>query len=832
MDKIWVYHYNKWVKDTYSNQVEYVLRNNDEEDQTDNMIQLPHLNEPSILNGISLRYQKNQIYTFTGEILLSVNPCQDLGLYTHDIANRYRKHESARPHLYWIAQRALDNLHLQNQSILVSGESGAGKTHAAREIMKYLGSRENEKIIQSNPILECLGNASTIYNPNSSRFGKFINMYFEEEHMVGADIKTYLLEKRRVTRQDDGERNFHVFYQVGLEGEFKYRNGNDQEDSRDVENACTALDVNWTHIKNTVQGILWLGNDNLEKASLLLDLDHASLERVLRERTITTAGETISIPLSDEEKIVVKDSLAMTLYQRLFDTTIQQINQAVSRTKSLHTISILDIFGFECFARNSLEQFCINYSNERLQNQFNNCVFLLEQKEYKNEGIAWNEIEFPDNSICIQMIQGRVGIIDLLEEECKLPRGSDKAFTSKMNRLLEGTHTYSCVKRFVDSKFVVHHYAGQVEYETDGFVNKNRDVISHDLGVLMGKASNVKRSSTQRVGICSQFRTHLDKLISVIELNQTSYVRCIKPNMGLVSDCLDTQKVATQLKYCGVIEVIRIARSGFSIRIKHAEFERLYSRVIKKLKEKHLKGIVKGTTKYFMKHDSYEAIEMRRKEMLTAKTITLQTWIRASTQRKKYRTLVNGMNRLTHVVKVRHRSRTVTITQLQSWVRMSNKKQWFNTLRKSVVYIQWCYRFQNEKRAIHNLSILQRIIRTKLRKRVYSYTRVQTWYRCTRERRNYQMLRNTVIQIQSNYRRKKHDITHLKDKWMHEKNDMEQKTDEMRSHMIKCIDQHVVQKMQMADEIENLRVENVRLRSYMNNPKKSLSQLLKDWWLS
>jgi len=827
--KIWVRRRGKWVKDVYKNQSDYVLRNDDEEDQVDNMIQLPHLNEPSILNGVSLRYQKNQIYTFTGEILLSLNPCQDLGLYTNKLATKYRNHEFNKPHLYYIAQRALDHLYHKNQSILVSGESGAGKTHAAREIMKFLGSEGNEKIIQSNPILEGLGNASTIYNPNSSRFGKFINMYFEDKTLVGAGVKTYLLEKRRVTHQEPDEKNFHIFYQVGLDGDFHYRNGNDVEDSKEIEEACALLNVDWLHIKNTVRGILWLGNDDIEKATPLLNLDHHKLKMVLRERTITTAGETIAIPLSEEERVVVRDSLAMALYQQLFDNVVQQINKTVSQQKTFHSISILDIFGFECFDKNSLEQFCINYSNERLQSQFNNFVFMLEQEEYKKEGIGWKDIDFPDNSECIDMIQGRLGIIDLLEEECKFPKGSDTSFTSKLNRKFEEHASYSVNKRFQDEKFVVNHYAGQVEYSTQGFVFKNRNMISQDAAALVDSGGN---QSTQKVGICGQFRSHLKELVSVIESSQTSYVRCIKPNMGLVSNCIDTPKVITQLRYCGVVEVIRIARSGYSVRMIHSEFEKLYWMV----DSSQVKGIVKGLTKVFMKHSSYEELEVKRREILEKYTICIQSWFRSNIARKRYLAHIIGMKRLIQIVKFRHQTRIGVLIRLQAWTRSTLTRQWYSHLRSITLSLQMRFRYKNMLTDIRFLTILQTRFRLHFKEMRIGTITIQTWFRYTVARKRYKRLRHYTIILQRNHRKKAKDIEEMKVKWDNEKKNMEQKTNEMRSQMIKCIDHHVVEKMKMADEMDQLRMENLRLKAAMQAPrlppKKSIGDMLKEWWLS
>lgn len=835
--KIWIQHNGKWVKDVYKDQDNYLLRNDDKEDQVDNMIQLPHLNEPSILNGVFLRFQKNQIYTFTGEILLSVNPCQDLGLYSDEISNRYRNYETKKPHLYYIAQKALDNLHLQNQSILVSGESGAGKTHAAREIMKFLGSERSgrskgsEKIIQSNPILECLGNASTIYNPNSSRFGKFINMYFDGKTLVGADIKTYLLEKRRVTHQNDDEHNFHIFYQVGLEGEFRYRNGDHQQDSKEVEEACQLLSVDWPHIRDTVQGILWLGNNDLTKAAPLLGLDLERLTRVLKERTITTGGETITIPLSEEECVVVRDSLAMTLYQQLFDHTVQQINHSVSQRKTSLSISILDIFGFECFDHNSLEQFCINYSNERLQNQFNHFVFTLEQEEYKREGISWDDIDFPDNSDCIDMIQGRLGIIDLLEEECKLPKGSDKSFTGKLNRELDQHPNYSFNKRFADSKFIVQHYAGPVEYCSNGFVDKNRNIVSHDVKDLITSTSTTRtRGRGQKAGICSQFRNHLKELVSTIEASQTSYVRCIKPNVSLVPECWDAQKVVTQLRYCGVLEVIRIARSGYSVRMKHDDFDFLYQGI-----GVGNEGIVRGHTKVFMKHDSYEILEGLRREKLIKTTIVLQSWIRSRIRRKKYILFKDNLYKLVRVVRRRHFCRVSILVKLQAWGRGRISQNKFVNIKFIARWIQVLYRYRKHRKTIESVRRLQKIIKASYIVKVVAVTLIASFYRSYTTRKSFKNLKKYTIRIQKNYRRKVKDISIMKDNWVKEKEVMEQKTDAMRSQMIRCIDNHVVEKMKMADELDALKMENLRLQSRIaanENEKKSLPQLLKDWFLS
>lgn len=500
---------------------------------------LSYLHEPDVLYNLEVRFKERQvIYTYCGIVLVAINPYQDLPIYGSDIIRAYRGHSMGElePHIFAVSEEAYAKLEREksNISIIVSGESGAGKTVSAKYAMRYfaaVGGSESEtqierKVLASSPIMEAIGNAKTTRNDNSSRFGKFTKLMFNNElsmmSLTGATMQTYLLEKSRVVFQAPGERNYHIFYQLCAgrdkypelmldhQDKFKFLNqGNspniqrvsDADEFNETLKALTTLGFNNSEIDNIVRvlaGILHLGNVNITELdqetcgissndislsimSDILKLNKEDLLQWLTTRQIESYNDSVMIPMNKVSAEAARDALAKHLYSRLFHFIVQTVNRNLMSGKNEDTfIGVLDIYGFETFEWNSFEQFSINYANEKLQQQFNQHVFKLEQEEYLKEGIVWTMIDFYDNQPCIDLIEAKLGILDLLDEECRMPNGSDASWVSKLNEKCTKYKHYD-KPRFGTSAFLIKHFSDTVQYESRGFLEKNRDTVSKEL---------------------------------------------------------------------------------------------------------------------------------------------------------------------------------------------------------------------------------------------------------------------------------------------------------------------------------------------------------------
>jgi myosin-5 len=509
-----------------------------------------------------------------------------------------------------------------------------------------------DKVMQSNPILEAFGNSRTLRNDNSSRFGKYIDLNFTKRgHLVGGTIKTYLLEKVRLSFQQSGERNFHVFYQMfaGASIEDKERwnlmdsvknyrftnQGNifdlkfvfDKDEYNSLRKALNVLNfdiADQDSLFNILAGLLHLGqiqfeidhNDSegsevvrndlvlssVELSGKLLGVPVDLLIHTITVRKIIAHNEVYEKKLTPEQASDARDALAKAIYGRLFDWIVTTTNRSIKVDPSVDLradIGVLDIFGFECFQNNSFEQLCINYTNETLQQQFNQFVFKMEQIEYKKEKIEWSFIEFPDNQDCLDLIEQKTtGIFSMLDDECRLPKGSDEKFASRMSKAYESNNRFSATtvqKR--DSKFCINHYAGVVVYTAYTFVEKNKDEFPKDAAVLMKKSSDnlmhslfselIESSNTLQkdsrrneenkiTSVCSQFKDQLLTLMDKIYTTKPHYIRCLKPNDYNSADNFNRLRTTEQLRYSGVLEAVRVARSGFPVRLSHNDFFNRY----------------------------------------------------------------------------------------------------------------------------------------------------------------------------------------------------------------------------------------------------------------
>eukprot|EP00076_Gallus_gallus_P016846 XP_015136366.2 unconventional myosin-VIIa isoform X1 [Gallus gallus] len=525
----------------------------------EDMIRLGDLNEAGILRNLLIRYREHLIYTncggrtYTGSILVAVNPYQLLPIYSPEQIRLYtnKKIGEMPPHIFAIADNCYFNMQRNNkdQCCIISGESGAGKTESTKLILQFLAAISGQhswieqQVLEANPILEAFGNAKTIRNDNSSRFGKYIDIHFNKRGAIeGAKIEQYLLEKSRVCRQAQDERNYHVFYCMlrGMTMEQKKKLGlgkatdynylamgncttcDGRDDSKEYANIRSAMKVlmftdteNW-EISKLLAAILHMGNlkyeartyDNLDAcevvqsaslitAASLLEVDSQDVMNCLTSRTIITRGETVSTPLSMEQALDVRDAFVKGIYGRLFVWIVEKINAAIYRPPSQElksvrrSIGLLDIFGFENFTVNSFEQLCINFANENLQQFFVRHVFKLEQEEYNLENINWQHIEFTDNQDALDMIAIKpMNIISLIDEESKFPKGTDATMLHKLNSQHKLNTNYIPPKNNYETQFGINHFAGIVYYETKGFLEKNRDTLHGDIIQLVHSSKN------------------------------------------------------------------------------------------------------------------------------------------------------------------------------------------------------------------------------------------------------------------------------------------------------------------------------------------------------
>ncbi|KAJ2598983.1 class II myosin [Coemansia sp. RSA 1722] len=645
-------------------------------EKVEDMADLGYLNEASVVHNLKQRYASNMIYTYSGLFLVAVNPYYDLQIYGPEYVAGYRnkKRSEVPPHIFAIADAAFhDMLHSkENQSILITGESGAGKTENTKKVIQYLtaiagdhkpvsgaaagvsGSSLEQQVLSANPILESFGNAQTIRNNNSSRFGKFIRIEFNfAGQIAGANIEWYLLEKPRVTNQSKQERNYHIFYQFikgadksvrdkllidkGADGYNFTRKCRQTiqgvDDRAEFDTLVRAMNATGFRTDEQVDlfriiaAILHLGNMQFqatrndeavlgeqvaaEKLCHVLGIQLAEFTRALLRPSIKAGRDWVTQSRTLQQVEFSVEALARSMYERMFGALVSRINTAMGRPDGKSTfIGVLDIAGFEILETNSFEQLCINYTNERLQQFFNRTMFVLEQEEYKREGIEWNFIDFGmDLQPTIDLIDRTkpIGIMSCLDEECVMPRATDKTFTEKLHGLWANRSDKYEVPRFAMG-FIVKHYASHVEYSTEGWLEKNKDPLNENVTRLLGNSSEpfvaqlyadyadaeggtdpsahaggagrsrvattLKRGAFRTVG--QRHKDQLNLLMAQLNSTQPHFVRCILPNADKRAGIIDTPLVLDQLRCNGVLEGIRITRQGFPNRVPFPEFRQRY----------------------------------------------------------------------------------------------------------------------------------------------------------------------------------------------------------------------------------------------------------------
>uniref|UniRef100_A0A665WXZ4 Myosin heavy chain 7 n=1 Tax=Echeneis naucrates TaxID=173247 RepID=A0A665WXZ4_ECHNA len=620
-------------------------------DKIEDMAMFTFLHEPAVLFNLKERYAAWMIYTYSGLFCVTVNPYKWLPVYNQEVVVAYRgkKRSEAPPHIFSISDNAYQYMlsDRENQSILITGESGAGKTVNTKRVIQYFASIAavpsgkkdqagtlEDQIIQANPALEAFGNAKTIRNDNSSRFGKFIRIHFDNRgKLASADIETYLLEKSRVTYQLKAERDYHIFYQILSQqkpellemllitnnpydyafisqGETTVASINDAEELMATDDAFDVLGFTQEE-KNSMYkltgAIMHHGNmkfkqkqreeqaeadgtEDADKVAYLMGLNSADLIKGLCHPRVKVGNEWVT---KGQNVAQVIGALSKSVYEKMFLWMVVRINQSLeTKQPRQYFIGVLDIAGFEIFDFNTFEQLCINFTNEKLQQFFNHHMFVLEQEEYKKEGIEWTFIDFGmDLQACIDLIEKPMGIMSILEEECMFPKASDTTFKAKLydNHLGKSSNFQKprIVKGKPEAHFALQHYAGTVDYNINNWLVKNKDPLNETvvglyqksnlklLASLFGKGGSKKKGSSFQT-VSALHRENLNKLMTNLRSTHPHFVRCIIPNETKTPGAMENPLVMHQLRCNGVLEGIRICRKGFPNRILYGDFKQRY----------------------------------------------------------------------------------------------------------------------------------------------------------------------------------------------------------------------------------------------------------------
>ncbi|XP_039174804.1 unconventional myosin-Ig-like [Crotalus tigris] len=698
------------------------------------------------LDNLKLRFEKGRIYTYIGEVVVSVNPYKPLSLYGKEMIEHYRGRElyERPPHLYAVADAAYKAMkrRAMDTCIVISGESGAGKTEASKYIMQYIAAITNPSqraevervknvLLKSNGVLEAFGNAKTNRNDNSSRFGKYMDINFDfKGDPTGGHISNYLLEKSRVLKQQPGERNFHVFYQlllgasdtklkslhlVGDPTAYRFtKEGGSNNRSLDSEKTTyqSVLDAmkvigfiseEIDSVQKILAAILHLGNVNFtcsgdevavedpQMVSYLAELTSTKRESLLNtllyRMVATGSGEVIQKGHSHDEANYVRDACAKAIYERLFCWIVNRINATIEvknydpRIHGKNTvIGVLDIYGFEIFGSNSFEQFCINYCNEKLQQLFIELILQQEQQEYQREGIEWQHIEYFDNQIIVDLVEeSHKGIIAILEEAClTVGKVTDALFLESMDARL-GKHPHYTSRKLNSADksmeygrdFRIKHYAGDVTYSVEGFLDKNKDFLFQDFKRLLFNSADPilqemwpegKQSITEvtkrPLTAATLFKNSIVALVENLASKEPYYVRCIKPNDHKSPLLFDEERCRHQVSYLGLLENVRVRRAGFAYRQPYHRFLLRYKMTCEYTWPNHLMAsdgaatqalieqhgfqddVAYGQTKIFIRTPrTLFALEQERANLIPIIVLLLQKVWRGALARKRCRYL-------------------------------------------------------------------------------------------------------------------------------------------------------------------------------------------------
>ncbi|XP_018045562.1 PREDICTED: unconventional myosin-XV isoform X2 [Atta colombica] len=753
----------------------------------EDMIQLTDLNEASLLWNLKIRYDKELIYTYTGSILVAVNPYKMFDIYGLDQVKLYegRILGTLPPHLFAVGSSAYSqvtaaNNSSANQVVVISGESGSGKTESTKLVMQYLAAVNRapnnlvtEQILEATPLLESFGNAKTPRNDNSSRFGKYLEVHFRDGAIIGGRITQYLLEKSRIVTQASEERNYHVFYELlaGLDQQLRDKYGlltpdkyfylnqggnceiDGKSDVQDFKALLSAMQVlgfsseEQDTIFRILSSVLHLGNVYFHRkqmrhgqegvevgsdaeirwAAHLLQVNSDGIIRALTTKTTEARNERVFTALNIDQALDARDAFAKALYSSLFSWLVARVNHIVYKgTKQTAAISILDIFGFENFTENSFEQLCINYANENLQFYFNKHIFKLEQQEYAKEKIDWTTINYTDNLPVIHLIAKKpVGILHLLDDESNFPKATDLSFLEKCHYNHALSELYSR-PRMNSAEFAIRHYAGQVWYNVEGFLDKNRDTLRPDVVELLisSKISMVSKMfqhvrNTHEANktmnkpngrfvtmkprtptVSARFHDSLQQLLESMSQCNPWFVRCIKPNTEKAPMKFDMPCVLEQLRYTGMLETIRIRKTGYPVRLLFGHFVDRYRYLVsthlpRGAPNKELCRIILdkaalkeaqsqyqlGLTRVFLRESLERALEYNRALILERAAITVQRYTRGFLARRRFLNI----------------SRSTVL--IQAVYRGYRERKQFCAMKKGVLMAQKLYRGRKQREA-------------------------------------------------------------------------------------------------------------------------------------
>ncbi|RDX60565.1 Myosin-12, partial [Mucuna pruriens] len=754
----------------------------------DDMTKLAYLHEPGVLHNLAIRFSLNEIYTYTGNILIAVNPFRRLPhLYDIHMMEQYKgaAFGELSPHLFAVADtcyRAMINDN-GSQSILVSGESGAGKTETTKMLMRYLafmggrsgteGRTVEQQVLESNPVLEAFGNAKTVKNNNSSRFGKFVEIQFDKNGKIsGAAIRTYLLERSRVCQVSDPERNYHCFYmlcaappedakkyKLGDPRQFHYLNQSNcyevsnVDDAKEYLETRNAMDIvgisqeEQDAIFRVVAAILHLGNIDFVKgkevdssklkddkslfhlrtAAELFMSDAKALEDSLCKRVIVTPDGNITKPLDPDAAALSRDALAKTVYSKLI---VDKINSSIGQdSNAVSIIGVLDIYGFESFKINSFEQLCINLTNEKLQQHFNQHVFKMEQEEYTKEEINWSYVEFVDNQDVLDLIEKKPGgIIALLDEACMFPKSTHETFAQKMYQTYKGHKRFSKPK-LARTDFTINHYAGDVTYQADYFLDKNKDYVVAEHQALLCASK-------------CPFVANLFPPLPEETSKQSKF-----------------SSIGAQFK--GVLEAIRISCAGYPTKRTFEEFldrfGMLAPDVLDGSDEKKasiaicdkmgLKGYQMGKAKVFLRAGQMAELDARRAEVLAKAAKRIQRQIRTHLTRKEFITLRKATIHIQKIWRAKlarklyeNMRREAASIRIQKHVRAHRARMDYASLQASAIVIQ------------SGLRALAARNEYRYRRRTKASTKVQTQWRKVRALFDYKQKKKATITLQCLWR--------------------------------------------------------------------------------
>ncbi|XP_050298497.1 myosin heavy chain, muscle isoform X37 [Anthonomus grandis grandis] len=718
-------------------------------EKVEDMADLTYLNDASVLHNLKQRYYAKLIYTYSGLFCVAINPYKRFPVYTNRCAKLYRgkRRNEVPPHIFAISDGAYVNMltNHENQSMLITGESGAGKTENTKKVIAYFAtvgastkkpSEEQQKkgtledqVVQTNPVLEAFGNAKTVRNDNSSRFGKFIRIHFGPTgKLAGADIETYLLEKARVISQQSLERSYHIFYQImsgsvpGVkaicnlsdniydyhnvsQGKVQIPNVDDGEEFTLTDEAFDILGFTQEEKDNIYKitaAVMHMGTmkfkqrgreeqaepdgmEEGEKVAKLLGVDAPGLYTALVKPRIKVGNEFVTQGRNVNQVSYSVGAMSKAMFDRLFKFLVKKCNETLdTKQKRQHFIGVLDIAGFEIFDYNGFEQLCINFTNEKLQQFFNHHMFVLEQEEYKTEGIDWVFIDFGmDLAACIELIEKPMGILSILEEESMFPKATDATFVEKLNtNHLGKSPNYQKPKPPKPGQQAAHftlgHYAGNVPYNITGWLEKNKDPLNDTVVDLFKKGTNKllceifadhpgqsgapadKGARGKKGGgfatVSSAYKEQLNNLMSTLRATQPHFVRCIIPNELKQPGLIDSHLVMHQLTCNGVLEGIRICRKGFPNRMVYPDFKLRYkilnpAGAAKETDPKKCADVILsatsldpelyrlGHTKVFFRAGVLGQMEELRDERLSKIVTWMQSWVRGYLSRKEFKKL-------------------------------------------------------------------------------------------------------------------------------------------------------------------------------------------------